>query len=145
SRAVLAQALAEARIEARALAALGLVTQRATVAAWEPGGRALAPAIGWQDVRTRPRVAALRAQGIPIHAMASATKLEWLLENDPAVRAAARTGRLRLGTPDAFLGERLAGAAGFVTDPGQGSCTGLWSLRAGDWHAGALALFGIER
>jgi len=145
SRTVMAEALATAGAGAAELAAIGVVTQRASVVAWEAGGRALAPAIGWQDTRTRPRAAALQAQGIPITTMASATKLEWLLQAEPALRAAARAGRLRLGTPDAFLGERLTGGACFATDPGQASVTGLWNLRAGDWHPGALALFGLER
>ena len=145
SRTVLGEALAQAGISARELAGIGLVTQRATAVAWEAGGRALAPAIGWQDTRTRPRVVALEAEGIPVTTMASATKLEWLWKTRPALRAAAAAGRLRLGTPDAFLGDRLTGGAAFATDPGQASVTGLWSLRSGDWHAGALARFGLER
>jgi glycerol kinase len=71
--------------------------------------------------------------------------LVWLLSHEPALRAAARAGRLRLGTPDAFLGDRLTAGACFATDPGQASVTGLWSLRDADWHPGALALFGLER
>lgn len=145
SQAVMRAALAEARATARELAALAVVTQRATAVAWEPGGRALAPAIGWQDARTQPRVAELRARGIPVSTLASATKLEWLLGSVPAVREVARRGRLRLGTPDAFLTDRLTGGRAFVTDPGSASVTALFDLRVGDWHPAALALFGIER
>jgi glycerol kinase len=145
SRAVMGEALAAAGAQAAQLAAVGLVAQRATALAWEAGGRVLAPALGWQDMRTRPRAAALQAQGIPITTLASATKLEWLLQAEPGLRATARAGRLRLGTPDAFLTDRLTGGAAFVTDPGQASVTGLWDLRAGDWHAGALARFALER
>jgi glycerol kinase len=145
SVAVLREALAAAGASAPELAGIGVVTQRATAVAWEAGGRALAPAIGWQDQRTRSRAAELQARGIPVPTMASATKLEWLLRAEPALRAAARAGRLCLGTPDAFLGDRLTGGGAVATDPGQASCTGLWDLRARDWHAGALALFGIER
>ncbi|HSJ95870.1 MAG TPA: FGGY family carbohydrate kinase, partial [Myxococcota bacterium] len=145
SVAVLREALAAAGASAPELAGIGVVTQRATAVAWEAGGRALAPAIGWQDQRTRSRAAELQARGISVPTMASATKLEWLLQTEPALRAAARAGRLCLGTPDAFLGDRLTGGGAVATDPGQASCTGLWDLRARDWHAGALALFGIER
>lgn len=142
SGAALAQALAEAGAQPAELAAIGIVTQRATAVAWEAGGPALAPAIVWQDRRTGPRAEELRSRGIPITAMASATKLEWLLKADPGL---ARRPGLRLGTPDAFLADRLTGGAVFVTDAGQASCTGLWDLRAGDWHPGVLALFGLER
>lgn len=145
SRTVLAEALAQAGTAPRALAGIGLVTQRATAVAWEAGGRALARAIGWQDTRTRTRAAALQAEGIPVTTMASATKFEWLCRHEPALAAAAAAGRLRLGTPDAFLGDRLTGGAAFATDPGQASATGLWNARTGDWHDGALARFALER
>ena len=145
SREVLAEALANARLPASDLAGIGVVSQRSTAVAWDAAtGAPLAPAIGWQDTRTAPRVAELRAHGIPMNTLASATKFEWLLAHEPALRAAAANGRLRLGTPDAWLTDRLTGGRAFVTDPGQASCTGLWDLAAGAWHPGALALFGID-
>jgi glycerol kinase len=145
SREVMAEALAMARLSGSDLAAIGVVSQRSTAVAWDADrGAPLAPAIGWQDARTGRRVAQLRKQGIPINTMASATKFEWLLEHEPGLRRAARGGRLRLGTPDAWLTDRLTGGLAFTTDPGQGSCTGLWDLAQGDWHPGALSLYGIE-
>ncbi len=145
SREVLAEALANARLGSSDLAAIGVVSQRSTAVAWDAAsGAPLAPAIGWQDTRTAPRVSRLQARGIPINTLASATKFEWLLANEPALRAAAAAGRLRLGTPDAWLTDRLTGGCAFVTDAGQASCTGLWDLATGTWHPGALALFGID-
>lgn len=143
---VLREALAASGLAAREIAAVGVVTQRATAVAWDAQtGAALAPAIGWQDQRTGSRVRELVAQGIPVNTMASATKFEWLLAHEPGVRDAARAGRLRLGTPDAWLADRLGAGSAFATDASQASCTGLYDLRAGAWHAGALALFGLER
>ncbi len=145
SREVLAEALALARLGASDLAAIGVVSQRSTAVAWDAAsGTPLAPALGWQDARTAPRVAELQSRGIPINTMASATKFEWLLAHEPALRAAAADGRLRLGTPDAWLTDRLTGGRSFVTDAGQASCTGLWDLAAGTWHAGASREFGID-
>jgi glycerol kinase len=142
---VLRGALAESGLEGRDLAALGLVTQRSTAIAWDAArGAALAPALGWQDRRTRQRVAELRSMGIPMNTMASATKFEWLLQEVEELRGAARTGRLRLGTPDAWLAARLTGGADVATDPGQASCTGLYDLARGRWHQPALELFGLE-
>ncbi len=145
SVAVLHQVLREARVEARQVAALGLSTQRASAVAWDAErGEPLAPAIGWQDRRTQPRVAELAAQGLHVGTLASATKYEWLLRRLPEVSAAARAGRLRLGTPDAWLGDRLTGGAAHVTDPGQASCTALFSPARGAWSGRALRRFGLE-
>lgn len=138
-------ALDAARLSARDLAAIGVVTQRATALAWDTGhGVPLGPAIGWQDQRTEARVGELVAQGIPVSTMTSSTKLAWLLRHEPALRDAARTHQLRLGTPDVWLTDRLTGGAAFATDASQASCTGLYDLRSGAWSAPALELFEIE-
>jgi glycerol kinase len=68
-----------------------------------------------------------------------------MLRNEPDVADAARSSRLRFGTPDAWLLFRLSGGASFATDPGQASCTGLFDLDSGEWNAAALGLFGIDR
>jgi glycerol kinase len=142
---VLREALGSAAVGADQVAALGVVTQRATVVAWDSRtGEPLCPAIGWQDQRTAPRVAELRAFGIPITTLPSATKIEWWLRNQGAVAEAAAAGRLRLGSPDAWLSHRLTGGAAHVTDPGQASCTGLYDLQAGSWGPLALQLFGVD-
>jgi glycerol kinase len=137
--------LADARLAARDVAAIGVVAQRASAVAWDRAtGRPLAAAIGWQDQRTAGRVRALQKRGIPVNTMASATKLEWLLGSAPGVRGAAAEGRLRLGTPDVWLTDRLTGGAAFATDPSQASCTGLWAADTDGWHPGALALYGLD-
>ena len=139
-------ALAASRLAACDLAAIGVVTQRATALAWDArNGVPLGPAIGWQDQRTGPRVLELVAQGIPVSTMTSATKFEWLLRQGTRLREAARASRLRLGTPDAWLTDRLTGGAAFATDASQASCTGLYHLRSGIWSEAALAAFGVER
>lgn len=145
SVAVLRAALREARAEARDVAAIGVASQRATAIAWDAAaGSPLAPAIGWQDRRTTARVAELRAQGIPITTLPSATKFEWLVRGVGAVREAAASRRLRLGTPDAWLGFRLTGGDLHATDPGQASCTGLFDLRRGGWSENGAAFFSLE-
>jgi glycerol kinase len=77
--------------------------------------------------------------------MASATKFEWFLRHEAAVSAAAREGRLRFGTPDVWLTDRLTGGGVFATDASQASCTGLYDLRSGAWSEPAFACFGIDR
>lgn len=140
---VLREALAAAGADR--VAGLGVVTQRSTTVAWDSRtGEPLCPAIGWQDQRTAPRVAELRAFGIPITTLPSATKFEWCLQNEGAVAAAAAAGRLCFGTPDAWLSYRLTGGAAHVTDPSQASCTGLYDLHGGVWSPLALKLFGVD-
>ena len=124
SLAVLREALAEAGASARDAAALGVATQRSTALAWDArSGEPLAPAIGWQDQRTAARAEELQARGVPMPVQASATKLEWLLQSESRVAEAARAGRLRLGTPDVWLTDRLTGGSRFVTDPSCASAT----------------------
>jgi glycerol kinase len=142
---VLREALAGARLAATDVAGLGIVTQRATVIAWSArSGEPLAPALGWQDQRTAPRVAWFRERGIPMTTLASATKLEWWLREEPAIARAAADGTLRFGTPDAWLGYRLSGGDAHVTDPGNAACTALFDTATGGWSEPLCALFGVD-
>lgn len=145
SRDVVREALRAARAEARDLAALGIATQRATALAWDAQtGRALAPAVGWQDRRAEEIADWLRERGLPGLVQPSAAKFAWWLARDADVRAAARARRLRLGTPDAWLARRLSGEPVHATDPGQASCTALYDLRRGAWSAAALERLGLD-
>lgn len=156
---VLFQATVAAGREALAKAgvpvdAIGITNQRETVVLWdhptmEPVGRAIV----WQDRRTAARCAELRADGreeeirartgLLLDPYFSATKLEWLLQ-DPAVRARADAGRLRVGTVESWLVARLTGGL-HVSDPTNSSRTMLASLQSGEWDPMLLALFGVPR
>jgi glycerol kinase len=59
------------------------------------------------------------------------------------VAAAAREGRLRFGTPDVWLTDRLTGGSRFVTDPSCASTTGLFDAGSGAWMEPVAALFGV--
>ena len=145
SIAVLQQALARARLSARDVLGIGIVSQRSTAIAWDcETGQPLAPAIGWQDRRNQARVDELVALGIPINTLASATKFEWMLNKHEAIARAAERGQLRLGTPDVWLTDRLSRNARFVTDPGHAACTGLYDANQNEWWPIALGLFGVD-
>ncbi len=144
SAAVMRGALELAGRKAGEIRALGIVSQRSTAIAWDAeSGEALAPAIGWQDRRNQARVDELVALGIPINTLASATKFEWMLANVPEIREAAGAGRLRLGTPDAWLSDQLCRGGAFVTDPGHAACTGLLEAGTRSYWDVALGLFGV--
>lgn len=139
---VVPRALAEARIEARQLTALGLTNQRETVVLWERDtGRPVGRAIVWQDRRTddfcqsrQSEEAWLRERtGLVLDPYFSATKLRWLLGEDAAVRARAESGQLACGTIDSFLLWRLTGGRQHVTDRTNASRTLLFNLQTGRW------------
>lgn len=142
---VMREALRTARVGAADVAGIGIVAQRATAIAWDArSGEAVAPAVGWQDQRTAERVAGFRKLGIPLTTLPSATKFEWMLREEDGVRRARAAGALCLGTPDAWLGNRLTGGETHVTDPSNASCTALYDLSSGEWVGWLLELFGVD-
>ena len=129
---VVARALAEADLAAADLAAVGIVSQRATTVVWERRSmRPVHPAIVWQDTRTAGRVQALAAEGVFASPMASLTKLEWILGHLPK----DASGDLCFGTVDTWLAARLSGGALHVTDSSNASCTGFYDPVADRWNA----------
>jgi len=140
---VVADALRAARRQPKQLAAVGIATQRATTIVWErKTGLPIYPAISWQDSRTAARVTELLSQGVYTNAMASATKIEWILrQRDELARAA--DGALCFGTIDTWLAWQLSGGRAHVTDPSNGSCTGLLNYVTGAWDAEVLSQVGI--
>ena len=148
------EALANAGIAAREVAAIGIANQRETTVLWErASGRALAPAIVWQDRRTAAECARLRAAGwadevrertgLELDPYFSATKLAWLLDHVPGARERAERGELAFGTIDSWLVWHLSGGRLHVTDPGNASRTMLFNLYALDWDPVLLAHFRI--
>ncbi len=127
-------------------AALALSNQRESAVVWRRDGTPAGPLIGWQDARTEPACARLRAAGaaplvesstgLALDPMFSATKLRWLLDrtDDSDVMA---------GTVDAFLVYRLTGGAVFAAEAGNASRTQLMSLHTLDWDPEMLDLFGV--
>jgi glycerol kinase len=150
------QALRQARVEARHVAALGITNQRETVVAWDAKtGDPLANAIVWQDRRTAGLCRTLkdegheamvrRRTGLLLDPYFSGTKIRWMLENSPKIGRARQAGRLRFGTIDAWLTHRLTGGKQVGTDVSNASRTLLFDLKKADWDDELLDLFGVER
>lgn len=140
---VVADALQRARLRPNDLAAIGITNQRATTLVWErKTGLPVYPAISWQDTRTIDRVNELLNQGVFTNALASATKLEWILrQRDNMARAAA--GELCFGTIDSWLTWQLSGGTVHVTDHSNASCTGLYDFINGGWDSAVVSTIGI--
>ena len=125
--------------DATRIAAIGITNQRETVVAWDRAtGEPLARAIVWQDRRTADFCTELKADGreaevqrrtgLLIDPYFSATKMRWLLDNDPAVRGAADAGRLAFGTIESWLVYKLSGGATHISDASNASRTLLLAL-----------------
>jgi glycerol kinase len=147
-------ALAAAGAGPRDVAAVGIANQTETFVVWERAtGRAIHPAIVWQDRRTDEACAELRARGheelvrertgLELDATFPATKLGWLLDHVAGARAAAEEGDLAYGDVAAWLLHRLAGI--HLTDIGNAGRSLLCSLGGPDWDAELLELFDVPR
>src|SRR5207245_1296380 len=104
--AVVPQALAQARVQGKQLAAVGVTNQRETVVLWERAtGKPLARAIVWQDRRTtdfcrdrqKDEPWIRQRTGLVLDPYFSGTKLRWLLEQDAGWRRRAEAGQLAAG------------------------------------------------
>ncbi|HET9949151.1 MAG TPA: glycerol kinase GlpK [Longimicrobiales bacterium] len=148
------EALEEAR-EAD-VRAIGITNQRETVVLWdratlEPVGRAIV----WQDRRTAAlcrelaeagHLEQVRARtGLLLDPYFSGTKIHWMLENRPELRARAERGELAAGTIDSWLVARLTDGAVHATDPTNASRTLLYNTFEGRWDDWALDLLGVPR
>ncbi len=118
-------------------------------------GEPLCRAIVWQDRRTADYCAQLKEAGhedgvraktgLLLDPYFSATKMRWLLDNEPAVASAARQGRLALGTVESWLVFKLTGGARHISDASNASRTLLLALDGEDWDEDLCHLFGVPR
>ncbi|MBN1658123.1 MAG: glycerol kinase GlpK [Anaerolineae bacterium] len=150
------EALAAARVQASALAAIGITNQRETTVVWDrETGEPLHNAIVWQCRRTASLCDRLRAggwadpirtkTGLVVDAYFSATKLAWLLDEVPGLRAKAERGDALFGTVDTFLMWRLSGGRLHVTDVTNASRTMIYNIHTLDWDDEILAALRIPR
>lgn len=152
--ATIAQALKNAGASGKDILAIGITNQRETTCAFDRAGRPLANAIVWQDRRTNDFCAEHKAHfqqkytprtGLPLDPYFSATKMKWLLENVPAVKASADKGDLHLSTIDTFVLFKLSGGVAFATEPSNASRTQLMSLETFQWDDDLVNFFQIPR
>src|SRR5574341_815513 len=140
----------------REIFATGIANQRETTLIWDrQSGEPIANAIVWQDRRTAPLCAELRASGaegviqektgLVIDPYFSGTKIAWLLDNIPGARARAERGELAFGTVDTWLTWQLSQSRTHVTDPSNAARTMLFDIHKGDWDAELLELLRVPR
>lgn len=153
---VVQQALAAAGLLAKDIAALGLTNQRETTVVWDKRtGRALAPAIIWQDRRASRWCHTLIEKGLDSKIFAStglridpyfsAGKLVWLLEHVSGLRQLAEQGHAAFGTIDSWLLWNLTQGAEHVIEASNASRTMLMNLQHQTWDQALLEHFNIPQ
>jgi glycerol kinase len=131
-------------ITANEIAGIGISNQRETTLLWDrQTGQPVSNAIVWQCRRTASICEKLRAEGheemirtrtgLVLDAYFSGTKIQWILENIPGVRARAEKGDLAFGTVDSWLIYRLTGGRIHVTDPSNACRTLLYNITERQW------------
>lgn len=131
---------------------VGIDNQGESCMAWLADTREpITPVVVWQDKRSLALLERMRRSGmeplvqekagLPLDPYFSAGKLAWIMQEVPAARRARQSGRLRLGTTDAWFLDCLTGH--FVTDPSTASRTSLMNLQSGQWDSELCELFGV--
>jgi glycerol kinase len=136
------------------LSALSITNQRETVVVFDRRtGKPLHHALVWQDRRGDAICATLTKQGhgpnvlkktgLKIDTYFSASKVRWLLENNPAIAAKLKRDDAVVGTIDAYLIHRLTGGEVFATDYTNASRTLLFDIGTLKWDAELCKLFKV--
>jgi glycerol kinase len=117
--------------------AIAIANQRETLVLWDSAtSQPVCPAPIWQCRRTASDCAALiaadndaeviAATGLGINPLFPASKLAWVLRNNPVVADFHAKGRLRAGTVDSWLLWNLTDGAAFATDHSNAARTQLF-------------------
>ena len=80
-----------------------------------------------------------------VDAYFSATKIKWILDQDPTLRDLAYKGELAFGTVDSWLIWNLTGGANHVTDATNASRTMIYNIHENQWDQELLDLLDIPK
>ena len=150
------RAMANIGATAADIAAIGITNQRETTIVWDgKTGEPVCRAIVWQCRRTSAYCDQLKEKGLVeefrgktglvIDAYFSGTKLRWILENVPGVRARAERGELLFGTVETWLIWKLTGGKAHVTDYSNASRTMLFNINTLRWDDEILTELDIPK
>ncbi len=146
--------LSEADISPEQVDSIGITNQRETTIIWDRAtGIPVFNAIVWQDRRTAKICEGIVLQGksdiftqktgLVVDAYFSATKIKWILDQDPALRDRANDGELAFGTVDSWLIWNLTGGTTHVTDATNASRTMIYNIHEHQWDQELLDLLEI--
>ncbi len=150
------QALEDSGLDIKEIRAIGISNQRESVVVWNrKTGLPVYNVIVWQDRRTADIIARLKDSGCESMIRKktgllpdpyfSATKIQWILDNDSRIRKQANRGELAAGTIDSWLVYRLTGGRVHITDITNANRTLLMNIHTGQWDEELLHLFDIPQ
>jgi len=148
--------LESCNVKAEQLDSIGITNQRETTLIWDrKTGEPVFNAIVWQDRRTAEICEEITAKGMAgvytektglvVDAYFSATKIKWILDQDPSLRSRAKNGSLAFGTVDSWLIWNLTGGASHVTDATNASRTMIYNIHDGQWDEALLEILDIPQ
>ena len=156
----------QAGLLATDVTSIAITNQRESIVIWDKQtGKPLAPAIIWQDRRTANYCKNLAAEsaansstdtassndmaqevqritGLRLDPYFSASKIAWLLEHNPNIKARASSGQIAVGTIDSWLMYQLTGGE-HVIDITNASRTLLYDIHKLSWSDELCARFEI--
>ncbi|MCA9268747.1 MAG: glycerol kinase GlpK [Planctomycetales bacterium] len=150
------EALAQAKVDASDIVAIGVTNQRETTILWDrvtckPVGNAIV----WQSRISAPICERLKQNGLAplfqertglvVDPYFSGTKIKHLLDHNENLRRAGEKGEILFGTVDSFLIWRLTGGKRHVIDASNASRTLLLNLHTGQWDDELLGILGVPR
>lgn len=136
------------------IVAAAISNQRESFLLWDKAGKPLTNVVVWQCKRSvgvcaRMKKARLEPtiqdkSGLLIDPYFSGTKVAWLLENDPALKAQCARGEAFFGNIDAWLLFNLTDGKEYKTDYTNASRTLFFNLDTLSWDAELIALLGAQ-
>jgi glycerol kinase len=132
--------------------AVGITNQRETSVLWERStGRPVTPAISWQCTRSQGIVDTWRPladeivekTGLINSTYFSASKIAWVFENDPGLKARAENGELCFGNINTWILWNLTGGREHLTDSSNAGRTMFFDVRRDQWDDSLMAQMGI--
>lgn len=130
----------------------GLATQRSSLVCWDRlSGNALSPIVSWQDRRALsdiPQFENVKDQihektGLYLNPHYGATKMRWLLANEPSLNECLASGNLSMAPLASFILFHLLKGRPFCVDPANASRTLLMDYKKLCWDEFLLSTFGI--
>ena len=146
------QALKKAKIKGSDLVSVGITNQRETFVIWNPKtGKPYMNAVVWQDTRSKDILKEYHNKknyisnitGLPVSTYFSATKLKFILDNNPKLRKKVKKKKLLFGTIDSYLIWNLTD--NHYTDTTNASRTLLMNLKNLEWDLRLTKLFNIPK
>ena len=136
-----------------AITAAALITQRSTIVGWDKAsGKALSPAISWQDTRAADLLQPLQQDtieiqkitGLPLSPHYGASKMQWLIKHNEKCHLAYQNNSLVLAPLASYLIKHLTGLTKAMTDHVNASRTQLFDINKLDWSPTMLKKFGLK-